>query len=134
MRGLTTAASIWVTAAIGVLAGIGMYFATAVATTLVLGILTVFRWIEALIPTQLYAHFHLRFARESVMPEAELRAMVTRHGFSIANLSYELQDAGRFFEYRMVIRSNGKDPAAALSRTLETMPAVVGFRIAPTGD
>jgi len=37
VRGLTTAASIWVTAAIGILTGIGFYFAAVVGTLLALG-------------------------------------------------------------------------------------------------
>ena len=39
VRGLTTAASIWVTAAIGIAVGTGMYILAAVATVLVLVIL-----------------------------------------------------------------------------------------------
>jgi putative Mg2+ transporter-C (MgtC) family protein len=46
IRGLTTAASIWITAAIGVLAGIGFYFPLVVSVVLTLGVLSVFRWIE----------------------------------------------------------------------------------------
>ena len=55
VRGLTTAASIWITAAIGILAGIGFYFPVIVATVLTLGTLSVFRWIEAKMPVQFYA-------------------------------------------------------------------------------
>src|SRR6201984_148445 len=51
VRGLTTAASIWVTAAIGILLGIGFYFAATVAVILTLGTLSVFRWIETKMPT-----------------------------------------------------------------------------------
>jgi putative Mg2+ transporter-C (MgtC) family protein len=39
VSGLTTAASIWVTAAIGLAAGVGMYFLTIVTTVLVLAVL-----------------------------------------------------------------------------------------------
>ena len=39
VSGLTTAASIWVTAAIGLAAGVGMYFLTIVTTMLVLAVL-----------------------------------------------------------------------------------------------
>src|SRR3989304_1809005 len=46
-RGVTTAASIWITAAIGILVGIGFYFPALVATLLTLGTLSLFRWIEA---------------------------------------------------------------------------------------
>ena len=47
VRGLTTAASIWLTAAIGILFGIGFYFPAILATACSLGILAVFRWFEA---------------------------------------------------------------------------------------
>ncbi len=39
VRGLTTAASIWITAAIGILTGVGFYFAALVGTALTLGTL-----------------------------------------------------------------------------------------------
>ncbi len=39
VTGLTTAASIWVTAAIGMAAGVGMYFVTIVTTVIVLAVL-----------------------------------------------------------------------------------------------
>jgi len=61
VRGLTTAASIWITAAIGILIGIGFYVPAAIATFLTLGTLSVFRWIESRIPTQLYSQFVVRF-------------------------------------------------------------------------
>ena len=42
VRGLTTAASIWITAAIGILAGIGFYFPLAVSVILTIGLLSTF--------------------------------------------------------------------------------------------
>ena len=69
VRGLTTAASIWVTAAIGILTGIGFYFAAGIGAVLTLGTLSVFRWIESKIPTEFYANFSVRFARESSVIE-----------------------------------------------------------------
>jgi putative Mg2+ transporter-C (MgtC) family protein len=134
VRGLTTAGSIWMTAAIGILAGVGLYDAVAIATLLTLGTLSVFRYIEGRMPSLVYAHHHVRFRREDTMPEAELRALVGGHGFSIANLSYRLRGEGRFFEYRMVIRARSTQNAQRLAHTLSTMPRVVEFRIAPTGD
>src|SRR5512134_648077 len=63
VRGLTTAASIWVTAAIGILAGIGFYFPVVVTTLLTLLTLSLFRWIETMMPGQHYAHLEVRFSR-----------------------------------------------------------------------
>jgi len=43
VRGLTTAASIWVTAAIGILLGIGFYFAATLGAAATIAILAAFR-------------------------------------------------------------------------------------------
>src|SRR5687767_2200432 len=91
VRGLTTAASIWVTAAIGILTGIGFYFAAVLGTVLTLGTLSAFRWIEARLPTETYAVFTVRFARDAVMSEPALRRLVTEHGLDPHNFSYRLR-------------------------------------------
>jgi putative Mg2+ transporter-C (MgtC) family protein len=134
VRGLTTAASIWITAAIGLLAGVGLYGAVAAGTLVTLGTLTLFRWIESVMPSLVYAHHHVRFRSQAVMPEADLRDLLAAHGFSMANLSYRLTAEGRIFEYRMIIRSRHAENAQRLARTLTGLDSVVGFRISPTGD
>src|SRR6188508_2358447 len=81
VRGLTTAASIWVTAAIGILVGIGFWFAAIVGAVAVLIVLAVFRLIEGKMPSEFYAHHMLRFGRDAVMSEDELRKTIAEHGF-----------------------------------------------------
>jgi putative Mg2+ transporter-C (MgtC) family protein len=134
VRGLTTAASIWITAAIGILAGIGFYFPLVVSVVLTLGVLAFFRWIEARMPSQAYYHFDVRFARAVPMTERQVRDLVEAHGFSIANFSYRLEGEGRIRRHSMVIRSADRSAAGRLSVSLEGMESVVEFRIAPTGD
>jgi putative Mg2+ transporter-C (MgtC) family protein len=134
VRGLTTAASIWITAAIGILTGIGFYFAAGIGVVLTLGTLSVFRWIEGKMPTELYANFTVRFIREAVMPEPALRELVARHGFSVANLNYRLLGDGSHFEYRMVMRTLKADNVRTLSEALNADRAVVEYRISPASD
>jgi len=134
VRGLTTAASIWITAAIGILAGVGFYFPLVLAVLLTLGVLSLFRWIEARMPTQAYWHFAVRFSRAAAMSEQELRALVESHGFSIANFTYRLESEGRIRRNSMVIRSADRSSARRLSETLEKNESVLEYRIAPTGD
>jgi putative Mg2+ transporter-C (MgtC) family protein len=134
VRGLTTAASIWVTAAIGILTGIGFYYAAGLGVVLVLGTLSVFRWIEGRMPTELYANFTVRFARDAVMPEAQLRSLVARFGFSVANLNYRLMGEGEQFEYRMVMRTLKADNVRLLAETLNADPGILEYRISPTSD
>lgn len=134
VRGLTTAASIWITAAIGILIGIGFYVPAIAATALTLATLTAFRWIENRLPSQSYAHHAIRFNRSDVMPEVDVRALLKSHNFSIANLSYRTTDDGDTFEYRMVIRTTNERNHAALANALLRLPRVRSFRISPTGD
>ena len=134
VRGLTTAASIWVTAAIGILVGIGFWFAAIVGAISTLIVLALFRFIEARLPSEFYAHHTLRFPKKRVMDETEMRAMIGKYGFSIANLSSRLVEGGQQFEYRMTIKSRDRLAAERLSKHLRGMPDVIEFRIAPTGD
>lgn len=134
VRGLTTAASIWITSAIGILVGIGFWFAAIVGAIATLTVLALFRYIEARLPSEFYAHHMLRFARDRVMTEDEVHKLVERHGFSIANLSSRLSEGGQQFEYRMTIKSRNRRNAEALASHLRGLPEVIEFRITPTGD
>jgi putative Mg2+ transporter-C (MgtC) family protein len=134
VRGLTTAASIWITAAIGILIGVGFYFPAGIATALTLIVLSVFRWIERRMPIEFYANLSVAFLRNAALPEAELRAMVERQGFFIANMNYSVTGEGKIFEYQMVIHSPDRGNTRQLSEALNAVPSVMGFRIAPTGD
>lgn len=134
VRGLTTAASIWITAAIGVLAGVGFYFPLLLSVVVTLGVLSVFRRIETLMPTQAYFHFEVRFARNAAPDETGLRGLIERNGFSIANLSHRLDGEGRVRRYGMVIRTLDRAAASRLAATLEADAAVLEFRIAPSSE
>lgn len=134
VRGLTTAASIWMTAAIGILVGVGFYLPAMTGTGATLVVLGVFRAIEARLPSELYAHHTVRFIRESILPEPELRDLIGRYGFTITNLSYRLTETGKVFEYRMVIRTRDRAAAARLSQHLCAVPGIIEFWIAPTGN
>src|SRR5829696_6214049 len=118
VRGLTTAASIWVTAAIGILVGIGFWFAAIVGATATLIVLALFRMIEARFPSEFYAHHMLRFPRERVIAEDDLRDLVRVHGFTVANLSSRLIEGGQQFEYRMTIKSRDRRNAERLAAHL----------------
>jgi putative Mg2+ transporter-C (MgtC) family protein len=134
VRGLTTAASIWITAAIGVLMGSGLYYPAVAATLATLGVLAAFRWIENRVPSHRFAHHRVRFSREDVMPEPTLRELLARHGFSVSGLSYRLTDGGRHFEYRMTIRTSDEENFTRLAQSLSALPPVREFHLSPAGD
>jgi len=134
VRGLTTAASIWVISAVGVVIGAGFYLLGAFATALTLALLSVLRTIEDRMPSQSFVHCHLSFQRDEVSDEDWLRKLVAEHGFTITDLSYRLDSRTERFEYKFVMWS--ADPSAShnLTRTLLALPKVVDFRISPSRD
>ncbi|TEU30502.1 MgtC/SapB family protein [Alkanindiges illinoisensis] len=133
VRGLTTAASIWITAAIGILMGIGFFFPAIIATVLTVGILSVFRRIESLMPSQIYAHHWIRFARHQVLDETELRTMLKNYGFSVNAMSYHA-DQDDSFRYQMTVSTLKAENLNLLSHALLKMENVEGFGLSPTGD
>jgi putative Mg2+ transporter-C (MgtC) family protein len=68
------------------------------------------------------------------MPEKELRAVLSQHGFSIANMAYRVIEDGHIFEYRVVIRTTDPTNTSRLADELHQLELVREFRIAPTGD
>ena len=56
VRGLTTAASIWITSALGILVGIGFYMPAAIGTAATLLVLSAFRRVEMMLPREFYAY------------------------------------------------------------------------------
>lgn len=134
VRGLTTAASIWITAAIGILFGIGFYFPAILATLFALSILTLFRQIELKIPSLSYALHYIRFNQDAVMAEDALRELLKQHGFNVSNLGYRVSGDGRNFDYQGILRTKKRDAAAGLAATLRDLDCVHGFHLTPIGD
>lgn len=131
VRGLTTAASIWATAAIGILAGVGLWAPAAVATTLAVGVLSVFRKVEEMLPTQRFARFHVRFPREDALPEADLRAFMKPLGIDVASPSYAVVNEGKDFQFGLTLRTSQKDAYAKLASALSKVDAILEFKIEP---
>ena len=134
VRGLTTAASIWITAAIGILAGIGFYFPMIVTTVLTLGTLSVFRWVEAKVPGQFFAHLQVRCPRDGGMGEEEVRRFLQEQGFSVANMSYAGSAEPRCVEFQMIIKAHDESHARRLAEALGKSAQIMDFRMTPTGD
>lgn len=134
IRGLTTAASIWITAALGILYGIGFFLPAVIATGITLVTLALFRLIEARMPTHFYAHHFLRFAKDRALDEAAVRRIITDHHFTISHMSYRLSKGGTVFEYSMVITTVMKDNLERLATALRSRDDLMEFRISPRND
>lgn len=134
VRGLTTAASIWTTAAVGILVGVGLYSAAIMATVATIGVLSLFRWLERMMPTMSYADVVVSFdASKDAGPQA-MTDLLTAQKFLLSNLAYALIDKGTQVEYRMVIRSKQSNLVDTLSKLLKKEAGMTAFVITPRGD
>jgi len=134
VRGLTTSASIWMTAALGILYGIGFWVPAVLATVAVLATLAGFRWIESHMPSEFFAHHVIRFPRDRVLSEGELTGLLRDCGFTVSNLSYRLDGEDTAFEYRMVLRTLKRDNIERLALRLRSRDDVIDFRLSPASN
>lgn len=134
VRGLTTAASIWITASLGIVIGMGFYSAAGLGVALALGTLAVFRWVESVMPALSYAKLTARFQRQNLLSLDELCEVIKAHDISPGNPSYQLAQEGKMFEYEMTIRTHDSRNLRYLAETLGKMDEVKEFSIIPTGE
>ncbi len=134
VRGLTTAASIWVASAIGVVIGAGLFLSGAAAVALTLIALALLRRIEDRLHVQNFVHCTVSFRRDRIPDEDWLRQLVRRFGFVITERSYRLDDESQRFEYRTVMWSVDPEGSHLLQQSLLSEPDVVEFRISPSRD
>jgi putative Mg2+ transporter-C (MgtC) family protein len=131
IRGLSTAASIWVTAAIGVLIGVGFYGAALFGALCTVGVMTAARRIEHALPHQTALHLTLTYQHEQTPPASEIHAMLARHGFVARDWSFQLEEGGKVFQYQMSLLAEREPAPMELVDTLSKTSDLAGFRLAP---
>ena len=115
IQGLTTAASVWATAGIGLLFGVGAYVPGALLTAAVLATLIVLRWAEMVMPAKVYVWSVFRFRADGAPTGDGFKAMLAAQGASVVELSYARKDGGATVEYSGVMRT----PRSAVLHALE---------------
>ena len=132
VRGLTTAASIWMTAAIGIVIGMGFYEPALYSTLITLITLSMFRWIESKIPSAKYAQLRVRLLRSNqYADEDSLRGLIEEHGIKSFEAGYQLSDEGKVFTYKITLRTRELKNFRRLAQSLMNMADVHEFCITP---
>lgn len=134
IRGLTTAASIWITAAIGILIGMGYLTIAAAATLLALGTLSIFRWLEAKMPSLQFGQLSIRILRKTHLSENDILEIVDYHNVTPQNRSYFVQDEGKFICYEMTIHTRQQPNFKKLAETLSQMDEILEFSVTPRSN
>ena len=133
VRGLTTATSIWMTASIGVVTGLGFFSAAATATVTTLAILSLFGWFEKKLPTYTYSQLMVRCQRENSIAKEELYSIVAAHNHRATIPSYYLEDDGRYIKYQLTINTKDAANSHALAEALISNDLIKEFSITPVG-
>ncbi len=124
VRGLTTAASIWVVAAIGMAAGAGMFALAAAATLLALAILAGLKPIE----NRWFRGRHLRTLRLLFDPRAisfiEIESAIEAGGCPLDQMVIEPGQAGGPDRLTLVFRAGGEKRLAPLLNQLRQLAGV----------
>ncbi len=134
IRGLSTAASVWMTAAIGIAIGLGFFIAALAATLLTMVIMASFRRLETALPHRQILRLNLVYVRQKARSLPEVCALLERFGFQISDLACQLDRDGNRFEYMAVLQNNGSGRFEALVETLTKADDVISFHLAPSRD
>ncbi|MGC3873598.1 MgtC/SapB family protein [Halomonas sp. GXIMD04776] len=132
VHGLTTAASIWITSALGILFGIGFLYPAILVTIATLLTLSTFRWVESRLPSEFFADHMLCYAIDAVDDEAKVRRMIAEHRCVIKSMSYSLDERGTLYRYHMVLQTHDKQNLAKLAAHLRDSDTIQEYRLAPS--
>jgi putative Mg2+ transporter-C (MgtC) family protein len=131
VRGLTTAASIWITSAIGILAGAGFFFPLLLVTLSTLFALSVLRRVEAVMPVFSYASHSIVLAIENQFKEKDLKDFLSALGFELHHLSYHTRVSAKTVQYDMTIRTRQRNGLAQLNQAWARRADVISYHITP---
>lgn len=131
VHGLTTAASLWVTSALGVLYGIGFYSLALGGTLAALITLAGLRWLDDRLPRRSLVDIAIRYRRDAAFSESELKAVLGEFRLSPMQVSHRLLDEGRVIEHVSTVRGAGRSRTAALADRLCQDARVIEYAIDP---
>ncbi len=134
VRGLTTAASIWITATIGIVLGAGYYLAAFTGTLLTLITLAIFNRIIDVLPMRRYAYLNIRFQRDDAWGEVSTTAFLQKFQLTVSSMSYKLEAKGRTISYQMTVRSTRVRAFHQLAECMLQAKEVQEFSLRPLGD
>jgi putative Mg2+ transporter-C (MgtC) family protein len=132
IRGLSTAASIWMTAAIGVTIGIGFYGAAICATLLTVAAMTGLGGIEKALPHQTTLNLTLVYPHNRVPTTDEIRKRMGAHGFDVIDWSFNYCETKQRYQYDLVLQAHGVCRSQSLAGDLADAREVVEFRLSPS--
>lgn len=132
IRGLTTAASIWLTATVGIIIGLGFYGAAISTAFLSVLLMSGSRLIEPYLPREHTAHVALTFPRNHVPSSKAVQELMAGLGYTVANWNFELTAGGERYGYHLELKSTRPHDPTQLAEALSSIEGLIEFSLAPS--
>lgn len=134
VHGLTSAASLWGTAALGVLYGARAYDIALTGTVLALLVLVGMRWFDERLPRDRVVEVTVAYRRGDASAHAAFTALLTEMGLKPGRMSHALTDDGTIEEIGGRLRLRRSLRGHTVAERLLADPRVVRFEMTPRND
>ena len=130
LRGITTAASIWLISAVGLCIGAGLYIISLVAVVITMFTLVVLdraehRWL----PQKHLKNIFITFS-ENNFPETEVHAIFKKARITVSNLSVDVQNnTHKYTEISLVVQIPENVAISKLIKELTALPYTTSIKI-----
>ncbi len=126
ISGLTTAASIWASAAIGVLVGLEFYLAAFIMTLLAELFVLMGSRFDVMLPSRRPIFVSLQFNKGFQPREEMVRKLMKENGYELAKGSVAIQSRENQVEWRFVAVSINRRRDIAISNLADVLPQIEG--------
>ncbi|MBC1182340.1 MgtC/SapB family protein [Brevundimonas sp. WCHBH090558] len=133
IHGLTTAASLWITSAIGILFGAGLYALGAAATVVTALILIGLKLISGRLPARTVVDAEVCWERREVSPEPAIEAALKAIDANARHDRFELLD-GQTVRRTWRLKAAEESQLKRLAEQLCAIPGVVAYSLDPRDD
>lgn len=131
VRGLTTAASLWITSALGLLYGISLHRLAIAGAVATLAVLAGLRLLDGRLPRLRHVDVAVRYRRAQAPTEAEFIAVAALFGLKPDSIVTRLLPEDGGVELATTLRGRSGSSCQPLVDKLLADPAVVSFEVAP---
>jgi len=134
VHGLTTAASLWITSAIGILFGAGMYGLGALGTAVTALILIGLRLVSVRLPTRMVIDAVVSWRHAEPSPARAIDQALKTVDDGARTDRFELIEGGVVVRRTWKLKVRGEADLVALAKTLGDLPGVIGYSLDPRDD
>ena len=134
IHGLTTAASLWITSALGLLFGAGLFLLGATGTVLTCAILVVLRLVDMKLPKKSMVDAEVVWRRADPDAEGRIEAVLAGVDEKRRADRFELIDGGDSVRRSFSLKLDDEAALKALAARLRTIEGVTAYKLDPRDE